>query len=137
MRSTGVLKEEHGGVKIMLRILGRVCDRLGSGQAVPAEDLDRILEFLKVFVEQCHHSKEEDFLFPALERAGLPREGGPIAVMLSEHAMGREFIRQMSDAAEGCKKGDRDDMERFSDNARGYTELLLSHIEKDGLPPIS
>jgi len=131
MKSTDVLKEEHGGVKIMLGILGKVCDRLGSGQAVSEADLDRILEFLKVFVDRCHHAKEEDFLFPALERAGIPREGGPIGEMLSEHVKGREFIRGMSDAAEGCKRGDRDAEERFTFHARGYTELLLSHIEKE------
>lgn len=131
MKSTDVLKEEHGGVKIMLGILGKVCDRLGSGQAVPAGDLDRLLEFLKVFVDRCHHAKEEDFLFPALERAGIQREGGPIGVMLSEHVQGREFIRGMSDAAEGCRNGDRDAVERFTFNARGYTELLLAHIEKE------
>jgi hypothetical protein len=45
MKSTGVLKEEHGGVKIMLGILGKVCDRLGSGQTVPAGDLDRLSGF--------------------------------------------------------------------------------------------
>ena len=131
MKSTAILKEEHGGVKIMLGILGKVCDRLGAGQAVPAKDLDGILEFLKVFVDRCHHAKEEDFLFPALERAGIARDGGPIGVMLSEHAAGREFIRGMSDAAEGCKRGDRDAVERFTFNARGYTELLLEHIGKE------
>jgi hemerythrin-like domain-containing protein len=131
MKATEVLKEEHGGVKIMLRILGNVCDRLGSGKTVSPGDLDGILEFLKVFVDRCHHAKEEDFLFPALERAGIPREGGPIGVMLSEHVKGREFIRGMSDAAEGCKRGDRDAVGRFLANARGYTELLLEHIEKE------
>jgi len=131
MKSTGVLIEEHGGVKIMLGILGKVCDRLETGQAIPAGHLDRILDFLKVFVDRCHHAKEEDFLFPALERVGIPMEGGPIEVMLSEHVKGREFIRGMSDAAEGCKRGDRDAVQRFTFNARGYTELLLSHIEKE------
>jgi hemerythrin-like domain-containing protein len=131
MKSTQVLKEEHGGIKIMLGILGTACDRLESGQAVPGTDLERILEFLKVFVDRCHHAKEEDFLFPALERTGIPREGGPIGVMLSEHVKGREFIRGMSDTAEGCSKGERAAVEKFTFYARGYTELLLEHIEKE------
>lgn len=131
MKSTEVLKEEHGGVKIMLRILGKVSDRLESGQSVPPENLDRILEFLKVFVDRCHHAKEEDFLFPAMERAGIPREGGPIGVMLAEHAKGREYVRGMSDAVAGCKRGDRDAVVRFTSNARSYTELLLAHIDKE------
>lgn len=131
MESTRVLKEEHGGVKIMLGILGKVSGRLESGQTVPREDLDRILEFLKVFVDRCHHAKEEEFLFPELERAGVPREGGPIGVMLSEHEEGREFIRGMGEAAAGLGRGDRGAAQRFVLNARGYTDLLLSHIEKE------
>lgn len=131
MDATEVLKEEHGGVKTMLGILGKVCDRLGSGEAVPPGDLDRILEFLKVFVDRCHHAKEEDFLFPALERAGIPKEGGPIGVMLAEHVAGREFIRGMGEAADGLKRGDREAAERFVANARGYAELLLQHIDKE------
>jgi hemerythrin-like domain-containing protein len=35
------------------------------------------MEFLTVFVDKCHHGKEEEFLFPALEAAGIAREGGP------------------------------------------------------------
>jgi hemerythrin-like domain-containing protein len=36
------------------------------------------LVFLKEFADRCHHGKEEDFLFPALEKAGIKKEGGPI-----------------------------------------------------------
>lgn len=131
MNATKVLKEEHGGVKIMLGILGKVCDRLKAGAAVPPADLDRILEFLRVFVDRCHHAKEEDFLFPAMERAGVGREGGPIGEMLSEHERGRKHVRGMGEAAEGCKRGDRDAAKRFVLEARGYIDLLLEHIEKE------
>lgn len=131
MDATKVLKEEHVGVKIMLGILGKVCDRLKAGTAVPHTDLDRILEFLQVFVDRCHHSKEEDFLFPAVERAGVGREGGLVGEMLSEHERGRKHIRGMSRAAEGCKRRDRDAAKRFVLEARGYIELLLEHIEKE------
>ncbi len=131
MESTRVLKEEHGGVKIMLGILDKVSGRLESGQPVPREDLDRILEFLKVFVDRCHHAKEEEFLFPALERAGVPGDSGPVAVMLSEHEMGRKFVRGMADAAAGAGRGDRGAAQRFVHHARGYAELLHSHIWKE------
>jgi hemerythrin-like domain-containing protein len=38
-----------------------------------------MMEFLSVFADTCHHGKEEDFLFPGLEAAGIPNEGGPSA----------------------------------------------------------
>jgi hemerythrin-like domain-containing protein len=131
MFPTEQLKDEHTGIKLMLDILAKVCDRLESGERVDQRHLDQILEFLKVFVDMCHHAKEEDILFPAMERAGIPREGGPIGVMLTEHRSGRENIRGMSEAAAKLVRGDRSASSQFVQNARSYIELLLEHIEKE------
>ena len=131
MSPTEQLKEEHEGIKVMLDILAKVCDRLESGARVDQRHPDQILEFLKVFVDRCHHAKEEDILFPAMERAGVPGEGGPIGVMLAEHRLGRENIKGMSEAAERLGRGDRSASSQFVQNARNYIELLLAHIEKE------
>jgi hemerythrin-like domain-containing protein len=93
--------------------------------------LDQILEFLMVFVDRCHHAKEEDYLFPSLEQAGVSKEGGPIGVMLLEHQKGRDFIRGMSAEIPGVKRGDGPAIGRFVRNASGYRELLLAHIDKE------
>jgi len=131
MKPTEQLKEEHAGIKVMLDILGKVCDRLETGEPADPDHLDRILEFLKIFVDKCHHAKEEDLLFPEMERVGIPREGGPIGVMLSEHRLGRENVRGMGEAAERYKGGDRAASALFVRNARGYIELLRQHIDKE------
>jgi hemerythrin-like domain-containing protein len=83
MRPTEELRAEHDGILVMLKILERVSGQLTSPSTVELKHLDQILEFLKVFVDRCHHGKEEDILFPALEEAGIPRRGGPIGVMLA------------------------------------------------------
>jgi len=131
MKAIRELKDEHGGVKVMLAILGKVCDRLEAGQRVDPKHLEEILEFLKVFVDKCHHAKEEDHLFPALEKAGIPKEGGPIGMMLHEHQAGRDFIRGMAQAAAALAGGDAGAAKRFAANARSYSDLLLQHIEKE------
>jgi len=131
MKAIRELKDEHGGVKVMLAILGKVCDRLEAGQRVDPKHLEEILEFLKVFVDKCHHAKEEDHLFPALEKAGIPKEGGPIGMMLHEHQAGRDFIRGMAQAAAALAGGDPGAAKRFVANARSYSDLLLQHIEKE------
>jgi hemerythrin-like domain-containing protein len=55
-------------------------------------------EFLKFTAEfaEPHHHKEEEVLFPALERKGIPNEGGPIGVMLSEHEMKRGYVKELA-----------------------------------------
>lgn len=131
MKATKDLKDEHGGIKVMLAILGKVCDRLEAGKGVDPKHLEEILEFLRVFVDKCHHAKEEDHLFPAMEKAGIPKEGGPIGMMLLEHRAGRDFVRAMTLASEAMAKGDRGAAKRFAANARSYSDLLLQHIEKE------
>ena len=131
MKPTDQLKEEHGGVKVMLRIIGKVCERMEAGRAVPVKHFEQILEFLKVFVDTCHHAKEERCLFPAMEAVGVPREGGPIGQMLHEHELGRGFVRAMGAAARGYAGNDPGSSEAFVASARGYVELLYAHIDKE------
>lgn len=131
MATTDVLKEEHAGIKTMLRILGEVCNRLEAGEEVDTEHLEDIVDFLKVFVDKCHHAKEEDLLFPAMEEAGIPREGGPIGVMLAEHEEGRACIGRMVEAIRDLHQWGGDGAVRFVANARRYTALLLNHIDKE------
>jgi hemerythrin-like domain-containing protein len=106
MRPTEQLKQEHQAIKLMLKILEEVCRRLESGTDANPEHLEKMVDFIRVFADRCHHGKEEVLLFPAMEQAGVPKEGGPIGVMLREHQMGRDYVQGMSDAADGYKRGD-------------------------------
>ena len=70
----------------------KLCDRLGQEEDVEIKHLEQLVEFIQIYIGQNHHAKEEVILFPALERSGVPREGGPICVMLMEHHMGKEYL---------------------------------------------
>jgi len=131
MKPTEQLKEEHKAIKLMLEILNKVCERLESGKAVNPEHLEKIVEFIRVFADRCHHGKEEDLLFPAMEEAGIPRQGGPIGVMLLEHNMGRDYVKRLSDAVNKYKTGDRTISDKIVENARNYIALLTPHINKE------
>ncbi|MDD5557380.1 MAG: hemerythrin domain-containing protein [bacterium] len=131
MKATGQLKAEHEGIRIMLRVLDKIGDDIKAGAGVDAGHLHRIIEFLKVFVDRCHHGKEEDVLFPALERAGVPGEGGPIGVLLAEHETGRARVRAMAAALSNHEKRGREALAGFADTAGEYTALLDQHIEKE------
>jgi hypothetical protein len=89
MKATEDLKKEHKGVTLMLRILEKICVSYEADKTIDKDHMEKILEFLTVFVDTCHHGKEEEFLFPALVSVGIPKEGGPIEVMRAEHDQGR------------------------------------------------
>lgn len=130
MKATQQLKEEHEGVLLMLRILAEVSRQLAATGTIVKEHFEGILEFLKVFVDKCHHGKEEELLFPALVKVGIPHDG-PIAVMLFEHEMGRKYIRVMTDAFERYKLKDASAASAIVQNAQAYIELLTEHIDKE------
>lgn len=131
MHATEQLKKEHEGIKLMLSIMDEICNRLEAGEKVRTKDIDSIIEFIKTFADKCHHAKEEDLLFPAMEKAGIPREEGPIAVMLMEHDQGRGYVKGLWEAATKYKEGDQKAAFKIIENARNYINLLTQHIDKE------
>jgi len=131
VKPTDILKNEHKGILFMLEVVESVSRKLEAGENVPAEHLTKIVDFIRGFADKCHHAKEEDLLFPAMEKTGIPRQGGPIGVMLIEHTEGRELVRKMNEAAEKYAACDRKAGVRFAENARRYAALLSQHIHKE------
>jgi hemerythrin-like domain-containing protein len=124
------LMNEH---RLIERVLAALESRLNEEPAsgFPVTFVEQALEFLTEFADGCHHFKEEESLFPALARAGMPVEGGPIGMMLYEHDIGRRClsgIRQQLDAARG---GDAAACASIRAYAKQYIELLRSHIWKE------
>jgi len=126
-----ILKHEHRIIERVLRALDGVCMRLEGGNRVPAAALLGIIEFITTFADRYHHGKEETLLFPALERRGITREGGPLGVMEYEHQVERELIADLEQAIDLYTEGDVDATQRFIDAARTYLRLLVGHIEKE------
>jgi len=106
-------------------------ERLTAGQPVrPGFFLDAA-DFIKGFADGCHHRKEEGVLFEAMVAAGLPKQAGPIAVMLAEHEQGRAYTRGMREAALRLAGGDASAQVEVARNAQGYAALLRGHIAKE------
>ncbi len=131
MKPTDILKEEHRGIEIMLSILDRMCRKLETNAQVDVTHLEQSIDFFKGFADKCHHMKEENLLFPAMEKRGFSKEVGPIAVMLDEHTIGRKYIAAMTEALSAMKQGNMGASPRFVDAARGYISLLSEHIVKE------
>ena len=131
MKPTEELVTEHNAVLVALQILEKVEAALAAGSADAPEHLGQLIEFLRGFVDGCHHGKEEDVLFPELEKRGLPRGGGPIGVMLAEHEIGRKHIRGMSEGLDRLRLGDNSAVDAIRENTTGYRELLKAHIHKE------
>ncbi|MGC8659978.1 MAG: hemerythrin domain-containing protein [Desulfomonilaceae bacterium] len=131
MKATEQLKAEHEGIKLMLGVINEICRRMDSGELVNVKHVESILEFLRVFVDQCHHGKEEEILFPALEAVGIPKEGGPIGQMLFEHQQGRRLVKEIATTIPSVTSTEWSSAKKFSQTSRKYIELLTQHIFKE------
>lgn len=126
-----VLRAEHQVILRVIGVLQQLVIRSEQGKGFEKESLRRCVEFFRHFADACHHAKEEDLLFPALEARGMPREGGPIGVMLYEHTLARGFTKSMGEALDACDQGDAGGEGRFREAAKEYIELLTNHIGKE------
>jgi len=131
MKATDELRKEHEGILLMLRILEAISQKIQQGSMIDPDDLGKIVEFLSVFADKCHHGKEEDFLFPALEASGIPSEGGPIGVMLEEHKIGRSLIAKLKASVVLYRLGEEKAPADFASAAGEYIALLRQHIDKE------
>jgi hemerythrin-like domain-containing protein len=127
-KPTQILSDEH-------RIIERVLDAVQRLTLAPArQNLQRwqkALDFIRHFADQCHHCKEEQVLFPALEAHGIPTEGGPVGMMLQEHEEARSLVRAMMDSLARIEAGDDNAEAGLFDSAGQYLRLLREHIQKE------
>jgi hemerythrin-like domain-containing protein len=125
------LRHEHEAILKMLEAAEDVARQLECGERVAKSVLDDLLEFFRLFADRCHHGKEEELLFPVLERKGIPRYGGPLGVMLEEHERGRALISEMLEGTQAYASGAEDAGRRWARAARDYVALLGAHINKE------
>ncbi len=120
------LMNEHEAILSAIHILERMIATIEKATSVETKGIHDFIGFLKEFADKCHHGKEEGLLFPAMIGAGVPDKGGPIGVMLAEHAQGRKLIRDMEESI----STDVDRM-KLAQAAREYANLLRNHIQKE------
>ncbi|MEN9420381.1 MAG: hypothetical protein RI988_4002 [Pseudomonadota bacterium] len=131
MRAIDELKGEHKAVLLALSLLEEMAQAVATGSAAARSDLSELLGFFKGFVDRCHHAKEEEVLFPELERLGLARSEGPLAALLAEHEVGRGHVRALASALQRLQGGDDTAAVRIVQHARACGDTLRAHIDNE------
>ncbi len=131
MKATADLRSEHGGVARMLGIMDVMAARAGRGERVDLDDLQRVIEFLHVFVDKCHHTKEEQLLFPAIRAAGMTAVEPAVRSLLADHIRGREYVARIQAALVRLAERDEAALADLDAAMTDYTELLRAHIHRE------
>ncbi|MBI2869838.1 MAG: hemerythrin domain-containing protein [Chloroflexi bacterium] len=129
-QATDVLKQEHKEVLGKLDTFEKALEDLGDRARAsrPLEELTRFFD--KDF--WVHFGKEEDALFPELEKF-IPRNAGPIGIMLMEHEDLRRTNDEIQRAAASYLAGNNDtpNREKLQDSGRHFIAVLRDHIFKE------
>jgi hemerythrin-like domain-containing protein len=131
MSATQSLRNEH---ELIIKVLD--CFEIALGEAretgkVTRDVFEPFVEFFRDFIDTCHRCNEENCLFPCLERKGLPREGGPIGVLLQEHAVARMRVNMIVEELPAAEGGDPLSTQIVLDHGRKYVELMRGHASKE------
>lgn len=113
----------------------RVFDAVSKAFASPEGPSMRMLVKLRAYVTEyvdgCHNKKEENHVFPLAEARGIPRHGGPLAVMLAEHAQSEELLGSLKDLIDRHVAGDRSAQAELATTFTAYASLLKNHFWKE------
>lgn len=127
--ATESLRKDHDLIEKVVQAMYTTLNLLKSGKKIPESILMPTLDFTTNFTDVCHHGKEEESFFPALEQTGMPRDMGPIAMMLMEHEMTRQIAQKMGvSAKQYLETGSADAL--IADISQ-YIEHMAAHLWKE------
>lgn len=131
MKPTEILMQEHRVIEQVLDCLDAMAARCVQDGRLDAGSALEAVDFFRSFADRCHHAKEEEQLFPMMERRGFDPHSGPTAVMRQEHVQGRALIAAMEAAAPGAGAGEAAANAAWLEAARQYSGMLRMHIQKE------
>ncbi|MFZ0944559.1 MAG: hemerythrin domain-containing protein [Syntrophobacteraceae bacterium] len=131
MNPRDALREEHGAIMKMLATLHRFIAEVADLKEADTKDLKALIEFFEIYVDRCHHGKEEQVLFPALSRVRTAGIDSLINSLMEDHREARTIMEQIESNAvtlHSCSEADRYE---FRERVDRYVDLVRKHIRKE------
>jgi DUF438 domain-containing protein len=123
-----LLKRDH---EITERVFAAMEAAFARPDGPEPEQVGLLTSYLHGYVEACHNKKEELHLFPRLEAAGMPRHGGPLAVMLQEHERASALLARLVPLGTTYANGDRGALPELRGVFAEYAALCKDHFWKE------
>jgi hemerythrin-like domain-containing protein len=138
MESVEILKREHQTVLLVVKAARRDLEDAGETHEIAEEEVKQLLDFFRYFTNSCHDPKEEDLLFTALHRRGLPWDDYPLRELVREHEEMRIVLDSASDWLPLVKAGDTTAVMSLVHDLEVYLDLLERHVaaEEGALFPL-
>lgn len=130
-QATEVLEREHQVIQRAVAVMARIVEQLELKHSIDAGILRELVRFMREFGDQCHHGKEESYLFPLLENKGVPPTGCPLAALKGEHVKGRQSTDDLAAAAAIYIANEESGRVHLIEVLQGLIILYPAHIWKE------
>lgn len=123
------LQHDHRAIQNVTKAMKAVADALEDGDDVSRDVLRGLTRFVDTFADQCHHQKEEKYLFPLLQKKDVPEIHAKLRTLADEHQTGRAMASEFERSAVAYlshRPGSRGELVRAM---RQLATLYDSHIE--------
>lgn len=125
------LQHDHRAIQNVMAAMSTLAGALEAGDDVSREVLRDLTRFVDTFADQCHHQKEEKYLFPLLQKKDAPEIHAKLRKLADEHRTGRGMASEFERSVVGYlahRPGGRDELVRA---IRQLAMLYNSHIESE------
>jgi hemerythrin-like domain-containing protein len=132
MLPVAVLMIEHRLIERMIWLLTNESGRV-KGKGMPDADfLVSAVDFMRNYVDRCHHGKEEDIYFKELAAKPLSSEHQKtMRELFAEHEIARDITDQLDEARRNFCGGDYGAVTAITGAIDRLIELYSCHIEKE------
>lgn len=116
------LRRDHREVLEVADAATGMAATLVQGRRIPTEDVATLVGYTRTFIDQVHHRREEEVLFPVV-RARLPHLGFEIERLVADHRRGKELM----EAADAAKA----DLVRQGELLAAWARLVRAHTAEE------
>jgi hemerythrin-like domain-containing protein len=125
------LRHDHRVIQRVVAGMSAVADLLNSGKQVDASVLSDLVQFLRVFADQCHHEKEEQHLFPLLATKANVSIRRELESLEREHRSAKQLVGQLAKVAAVYGHNPAAVRYRIIDLLQQLVDLYPAHIWKE------
>jgi hemerythrin-like domain-containing protein len=125
------LRHDHRVIQQVVAGMSAVADLLNSGKQADASVLSDLVQFLRVFADQCHHEKEEQHLFPLLATKANVSIRRELESLEREHRSAKQLVGQLAKVAAVYGHNPAAVRYRIIDLLQQLVDLYPAHIWKE------
>lgn len=128
MESVEILEREHRTALLVVKAARGHLEGAGETHEIAEDEVERLLDFFRYFINSCHDTKEEDLLFTALHRRGLSWDDYPLRELVREHEEMRLVLDSASDWLPQVRAGESAALLPLLHDLKIYLDLVERHI---------